>query len=78
MYPLNADYKTPIIAFVKRLRTYADVKVETNGVSTQLYGEYDVVMEMIQKEFKTVFGGDDKVSMVMKVINDDLSGSVKF
>lgn len=78
MYPLNADYKPSIIAFIKRLRTADDIRVETNGMSSQVYGEYDRVMEVLTAAIKEVFEGEDKVSMVMKLVNDDLSGDIKF
>jgi uncharacterized protein YqgV (UPF0045/DUF77 family) len=78
MYPLNEDYKPSITAFIKRLRSYSEVRIETSGMSSQIYGEYDQVMAMIHTEFKTVFEGNDKVSMVMKMVNDDLSGPIKF
>jgi len=78
MYPLHEDYKPLIIEFVKALRMHDEVRVETNGVSTQLYGLYDDVMYAINTEVKQVFARGNKVSMVMKVINEDLSGPIGF
>jgi len=78
MYPLKADYKPAIIDFIKKLREHNEVGVETNGFSTQLFGEYDIVMKLIQDEFKPIFAGQDKVVMIMKLVNDDLAGEVKF
>ena len=78
MYPLNADYRPSIIRFIERLRDIAGIQIETNGMSSQVYGEYDRVMEVLTAEIKSVFGSEDKVSMVMKVVNDDLSGDIKF
>lgn len=78
MYPLNEDYKPSIISFIKHLRTTAGLQVDTNGMSTQVYGEYDLVMSTLQQEIKAVFSGSDKVSIVMKAVNDDLSGPIGF
>lgn len=78
MYPLNTDYKPSIVRFIKRLRDIDGIQIETNGMSSQVYGEYDRVMEVLTAEIKGVFGSEDKVSMVMKVVNDDLSGDIKF
>jgi uncharacterized protein YqgV (UPF0045/DUF77 family) len=78
MYPLNEDYKPSIINFVKRLRATEGLQVDTNGMSTQVYGEYDLVMNTLQQEIKAVFSGPDKVSIVMKAVNDDLSGPIGF
>lgn len=78
MYPLNEGYKESITAFVKQLREYPNVVVETNGMSSHIYGDYEQVMDLIKKEAGPVFSGDQKVVMVMKMVNDDLSGPVKF
>jgi uncharacterized protein YqgV (UPF0045/DUF77 family) len=78
MYPLNADYKPSIIQFIKRLRAAEGIRIETNGMSSQVHGEYDEVMKVLTTEIRSVFEGDDKVSIVMKMVNDDLSGEIKF
>jgi uncharacterized protein YqgV (UPF0045/DUF77 family) len=78
MYPLNEDYKPAIIAFIKKLRTYDHLRLETSGMSTQIFGEYDEVMEALKNEVKGVFQDPAKVVMIMKWLNDDVSGPVKF
>ena len=78
MYPLNTDYKGPIIEFVESLRTREGITIETNGMSTQVFGEYDTVVRILHDEARAIFHGPDKVAMVMKWVNDDLEGPVKF
>lgn len=78
MYPLQEVYKESIIRFVKSLRDHEGIRIETNGMSTHIYGGYDEVMGVLQKEVKPVFEGEDKVVMVMKMVNDDLSGPITF
>lgn len=78
MYPLQQDYKPLIIDFVKALRQRDEIRIETNGVSTQVYGDYEAVMLALKEEMKRVFEGPHKVSMVMKIVNDDLSGPITF
>ena len=39
MYPLKEDFKPSIIAFMKKLRKYPFIKVNTNGMSTQVFGD---------------------------------------
>ena len=41
-------------------------------MSTQIFGEYDVVMSVLQKEMKPIFADEIKTVMVMKFINADL------
>ena len=71
-YPLNEDYIPIIQGFIDRLNTYSELTVLTNTMSTQVFGEYDVVMNAIQKEMKTSFSDQVKQVMVMKFINSDL------
>ena len=52
LYPLSSDYKTRIVNFIKRMRSHDDIEVVTNGMSSQLFGEYDVLMDVIKSELK--------------------------
>ena len=40
MYPLNQDYKPSIISFIQNLRKDPFIIVDTNGISTQVFGDY--------------------------------------
>ena len=77
MYPLDANYEKPILDFIKRLQKHTLIKVQTNTMSTQIFGPYDAVMNAIQQEMKSTFLQEDKVVMVMKFINSDLSHEFK-
>jgi uncharacterized protein YqgV (UPF0045/DUF77 family) len=70
-YPLEETYKVPIKAFIKRLRTHEHILVRTNGMSTQVFGEYDDVMGAITKEIKVSFEVPHSI-FILKVINSDL------
>lgn len=69
MYPLTKDYEAPILDFIKRLNQYPELVVETNRLSTQVFGVYDHLMEVVSKEIKTSFLQDNTVVMVMKILN---------
>lgn len=69
MYPLNADYERPILAFIDKLKANDGVQVEMNGMSTQIFGEYDTVMDAVKKCMKSTFVEEGKVVFVMKVLN---------
>lgn len=73
MYPLTSDYESTIISFIKRLRKHPFISVETNGMSTQVFGDYDRVMNAIKSEMKNTFLSEEKVVFNMKVINGNLS-----
>lgn len=72
MYPLNQEYGTPILQFIKRLKTYKDLEIRSNTMSTQVFGEYGMVMDVIKEEMKSAFLTEDAVVMVMKFVNKDL------
>lgn len=66
MYPLNEHYEKDIIAFIKRLKSHDRLRVEVNGISTQVYGEYDELMPIIHQETKRVLESSRTV-FVMKI-----------
>ena len=70
-YPLNNNYLEPIKNFIKNLNTYSDIKVQTNGMSTQVFGKYDQVMNALTIEIKKASELDHSV-FVMKIVNADL------
>ena len=78
MYPLNVDYKSTIITFIKRLRKYPFINIETNGMSTQIFGDYKRVMNAINSEMKNTFAEEGKVVFNIKVMNGNLSEKTHF
>jgi uncharacterized protein YqgV (UPF0045/DUF77 family) len=70
-YPLQEEYISPIRSFIDRLNTYKEIVIQTNGMSTQVFGEYFKVMEILTKEIHKSFELPHSV-FVMKVINADL------
>lgn len=69
MYPLTPDYEQPIIDFIHRLRSFSEVTVATNGLSTQLTGEYDAVMAAITEALRPSMAAETTISVVIKVLN---------
>ena len=78
MYPIDNNYIEPIITFIKNLRKHPFISVETNGMSTQVFGDYDNVMKAINNEMKATFTANDKVVFSMKVINSHLQEKPSF
>ncbi|MBQ4814429.1 hypothetical protein J8M20_23905 [Pseudoalteromonas luteoviolacea] len=72
-YPLNSDYIPFIKSFIERLNTHKGLKVITNTMSTQIFGDYDVVMNVLQKEIKASYEQFGKCVFVCKFISGDLS-----
>ena len=72
MYPLDVNYIEPITFFIKRLKRQTFISLETNGMSTQVFGDYDNVMTAIQQEMKNSFLPQQKLVFNMKVVNTHL------
>ena len=70
-YPLKEEFIPPIKGFIERLNKYGDIVVKTNGISTQVFGNYFDVMEIITKEIHKSFELPHSV-FVLKIINADL------
>jgi uncharacterized protein YqgV (UPF0045/DUF77 family) len=68
LYPLHQEYLPPIQNFIDRLNAEARLRVVTNSMSTQVFGDYDVVMPTLVRELRATFAGNDKAVFVMKVL----------
>jgi len=74
LYPLAEEqYKSEIWAFIKRLRAVKGLKVITNGMSTQVFGEYDLAVSSVMSEIKHVHSTTGAAVFVCKFINGDRS-----
>lgn len=75
-YPLAEDYIPPIKGFIEKLNTqlsaHNDVKVITNTLSTQVFGDYDAVMQALNDCIKWSFATYGKVVFVVKFLHGDL------
>ena len=70
-YPLREEYVDPIRDFIYRMNQYQELICRTNGMSTQIFGEYDVLMEALTKEIRESFNIPHSV-FIVKIINADL------
>jgi uncharacterized protein YqgV (UPF0045/DUF77 family) len=70
LYPLAEDqYKSEIWAFIRRLRDTEGLDVVTNGMSTQVFGEYDLAMNKVMAEIKRVHSTTGAAVFVCKFIS---------
>jgi uncharacterized protein YqgV (UPF0045/DUF77 family) len=68
LYPLNADYIPPIKNFIDRINVGGRLRIVTNTMSTQIFGDYDEIMTRLVPEMRATFAGNDKAVFVMKVL----------
>ncbi len=71
-YPLNQEFVPPIREFIDRINTYEGITAITNGMSTQVFGDYDNLMDALTKEIGQSFNHPHSV-FVLKIINADLN-----
>ena len=70
--PLQNDFETHIINFIKKLRTSEFIVLE-NPLSTQIYGDYDGIMKLLTTEIKTAFEKEENILLTMKIVKSDRS-----
>lgn len=75
-YPLHSDYIPFIKDFIARLNHYDGLTVLTNTMSTQIFGDYDLVMQVISTEIRRSHEQFGKAVFVCKFIGGDLSPEV--
>jgi uncharacterized protein YqgV (UPF0045/DUF77 family) len=72
MYPLTDAYKDEVKNFLRRLHQQPNIELITNGVSTQVFGEYDDVITGYNFALKPSIESGTPISVVTKIINSHL------
>jgi len=70
--PLQNDYETHVINFIKTLRN-SEFKVLENPLSTQIFGNYDALMPFLTEAIKRSFEDVDISVLTMKVVKTNRS-----
>ena len=73
LYPLQSDYRPIIRDFINQLNTHAELNIVTNAMSTQVTGDYDALMSILQKTMKHSYVTFGKAVFVVKFIGDELA-----
>ena len=72
LIPIKKNYISTIKKFIKTIRD-SGFKVIENPLSTQIYGDYDLLMSYLNKEIKNVFNDKDHIIVQLKLFNVDRS-----
>jgi len=72
LYPLSENFIPPIKDVIARLNAHPDIEVDSNSMSTQLRGDFDVVMHALQQEIRTSFEQLPKAVFAIKILNNPL------
>lgn len=71
-YPLSEDYLNRVDDFLYRLHKHPEIKVETNNISTQVFGNSSDVFRILEKEISQSFASG-QCPFVLKVLKGNLS-----
>jgi len=74
MYPLQKEYEAPISAFIEKLKQEPTVKVSCNELSTQLHGDYRIIMKLLEEEIYSVFNEIPDSIFVLKFVGHNREG----
>ncbi|HRY97570.1 MAG TPA: hypothetical protein P5550_00795 [Bacteroidales bacterium] len=70
-YPLTDEFIPPIKDLIARLKARPELEVRTNTMSTQVFGEYDELMNALRDELRESAALPHSV-FVLKLVNADL------
>lgn len=71
-YPLCGEHIPPILDFIDRLKSNKQLLVRGNGLSTQVFGDFDQVMDFVKEEIRKSFELPHSV-FILKIVNVDQS-----
>ena len=70
--PIQDNYEPAIINFIKKMRD-SGLTVTENPLTTRVYGAYDAVVVLLNKEIKNAFEAIDRGRMYVKIVKSDRS-----
>ncbi|TQV85571.1 YkoF family thiamine/hydroxymethylpyrimidine-binding protein [Aliikangiella coralliicola] len=73
LYPLDDNFLNIIKDIVERLNANESVTCITNSMSTQIFGEYDDVMTLLNQTVRYSFETYGKQVFVAKFLNSDVA-----
>jgi uncharacterized protein YqgV (UPF0045/DUF77 family) len=68
--PLQDDFEAPIIQLIKSLRQ-SDLDIIENPLSTQVFGDYDKVMSVLNSELKTALNAVEHGLLYIKIVKSN-------
>ena len=72
LMPLNDNYKEVIKSFIISIRNNG-LKILENPLSTQIYGDYDKIMNLLNNRIKEIFYKNNSIMINLKIVNGDRS-----
>ena len=73
LYPLDENFIPPIKEVIERLNSHDGIAVETNRMSTQIRGDFDVVMPILNREIRATFENVPHAIFAIKILNNPVN-----
>lgn len=70
LHPLNQDYLPTPDAFIAALKQYPDIQVLENDLTTQVFGEFNVLMALLQTGIRESFIQFGQGAFTLKILKD--------
>ena len=67
LMPLNDDYKSIIKKFIISVRDNRFQIIE-NPLSTQIYGDFELMMQMLVEKINSIFSNCDGIMVNLKIV----------
>ena len=67
LYPLQQEFRAPVHALIDRLQRDGRLRVTTNSMSTQIFGDYELIMGLLTQELRTVLAHGEPAACVIKL-----------
>jgi uncharacterized protein YqgV (UPF0045/DUF77 family) len=71
MYPLQEEFRKPILAFISSIENEDKIDVVKNDLSTQIHGDYKIIMQLLEKEMFSVFTEIPHSIFVLKFVGNN-------
>lgn len=73
LYPLTEEFIPVIKGFISKMESYDGISVLRNNISTQISGDYDVIMGLLHSELKQVFETQRSVFVIKFLAGDKIN-----
>jgi len=74
LYPLKKGYEQPILGFIAALEKEPNVDIVRNELSTQIHGDYAIIMTLLHEEIYAVFKELPDSVFVLKIVGNNRKG----
>ena len=76
LYPLREEYVPVIVDFIHEVEKHRDIEISRNRMSTQIFGDFERVMDILREEMRRSWDRHGKAVLVAKFVPGDVRGAI--